>query len=129
MKKTDPTVRRETLFVAAVTGILSLLMQAVFLILRCWDVTVLTGNLLGAGAGILNFYLMGRTVQKAVDQEPKQAATTMRLSQGLRLLMLFLIALAGVLLPWTNTVAVLIPLFFPRIAVMLRPMLGKRKGE
>lgn len=44
--KIDATVRRETIYIAVWVGILSLLMEAVFLIIGKWDYTVLLGNLL-----------------------------------------------------------------------------------
>ena len=69
----DKTVRRETLFVAAWVGIFSLFMQAVFLVIGRWDYTVLLGNLLGAAAAVGNFFLMGLTVQSAVQKEEKDA--------------------------------------------------------
>ncbi len=48
--KIDAIVRRETIYIAVWVGILSLLMEAVFLIIGKWDYTVLLGNLL-SGAG------------------------------------------------------------------------------
>ena len=127
MNKTDPTVKRETAFIGSITLILSLFMQGVFLVLRQWDVTVLFGNLLGGAVAVLNFFLMGISVQKAVAKEEKDAANTMKLSQGLRMLMLFAAAALGALLPVFNTAAVLIPLFFPRIAVFIRTFLIKKE--
>ena len=55
----------ETGYIAVWVVIFSTLMQAVFLIARGWNVTVLFGNLLGAAAAVLNFFLMGLTVQSA----------------------------------------------------------------
>ena len=39
--KIDPTVKKETLFVGAVTLVLSMLMQSVFLIIGRWDLRYL----------------------------------------------------------------------------------------
>ena len=72
--KTDKTVLRETAYIALGVLVLSLFMESVFLVVGRWDWTVLTGNLLGAAAAILNFFLMGRTVQKAVSDEADTAA-------------------------------------------------------
>ena len=57
-------------------------MQAVFLIIRMWDYTVILGNLLGAAVNVLNFFLMALTVQKAVEKEEKEAKQTMKLSHS-----------------------------------------------
>lgn len=125
MKKLDPVVIRETRYVALCVFLLSILTQAVFLIIGKWDYTVLLGNLLSGCVGIINFLLMGITVQSAVEKEEKEAAATMKASQALRSFLLFLSAAIGVLLPVFNTWSVLIPLFFPRIAVSLRPIFNK----
>ncbi len=132
MKKIDPAVARESLYIAACTAILSALMEAVFLIIGRWDYTVLTGNLLGYVVSVLNFFFMGITVQKAVTKDEKAAANTMKFSQTVRTFAIVVLAALGILLDFFNTVAVIVPLFFPRIAVAFRPLFGvesDRKSE
>ena len=124
-EKLDPTVRRETAYIAAVTVILSALMQAVFLVIGRWSLAVLFGNVLSGAGSVLNFFLMALTVQRAVTKEEREAKNLMKLSQTARFMMLGVIALIGVLLSCFDTVASLLPLFFPRIAVMLRGFFGK----
>lgn len=124
MTRPDKTVWRETGYIALWVAVLSALMQVVFLLIGRWDYRVLLGNLLSAVAVIGNFLLMGITVQKAMDKEEKAAATAMRFSQSLRLFLLFGVAALGALLPCFNTWAVLIPFFFPRIALIFRPRFG-----
>ena len=126
MKKIDRTILVETAYIAAAVLIFSALMQSVFLIIGKWDITVLCGNLLGGGAAVLNFFLMGLGVQKALGKEQKEAANVMKLSQSARLFMMFIVALVGYLVPVFNLVAVVIPFIFPRIAVMLRPLFNKK---
>lgn len=126
MKKIDSTVLLETRYIAALVFILSILMQSVFLIAGVWDIKVLLGNILGFIASVGNFLLMGITVQTAVEKEEKDAKNLMKASQSLRLLMMFLIALIGYLVPIFNTIAVIIPFLFPRIAIALRPLFMKK---
>ena len=125
MKKVDATVIRETKYIAAVTLIFSVLLQSVFLILSLWNYTVLLGNILGVLAAVGNFFLLGLTVQSAVNKDTDDAKNTMKLSKTLRFLLLFIIAVIGYLLPIFNTIAVIIPYLFPRIAIALRPILKK----
>ena len=125
MTKIDSTVLRETKYIAAFVAVLSLLIQSVFLVAGIWNYTVLLGNILGFAAATGNFLLMGITVQKAVEKEEKDAKNLMKLSQSLRLLMMFIIALLGYVLPFFNTVAVIIPFLFPRIAIAVRPLFNK----
>ena len=125
MKKIDSTVVHETKFIALSVIFFSAVTELIFLIIGKWDYTVFLGNLLSGSAAVLNFLLMGITVQSALGREEKSAKAAMKLSQNLRLLMLFAAAAGGVLLPCFNTVTALLPLFFPRIAVMIRPLFKK----
>ncbi len=126
MKKIDRTVLRETVYIATVSFILSLLMQSVFLCIGKWHYTVLLGNALGFITVVANFLLMGITVQKAVLKEEKEAKYLMKRSQSLRFLLLFAVALVGYLVPVFNIIAVVIPYLFPRVAVALRPLFNKK---
>lgn len=119
-KKIDPTVLKETRFIALAVLILSALMQAVFLIIGKWDYTVLLGNLYGAVVAVGNFFLMGLTVQHCLTLEPDDAKKKMKLSQQGRLLMLLVLCMIGAALSCFNTIALLVPQFFPRIGVTVR---------
>lgn len=126
MKKVDATVRKETLYVLCWVLVLSALLQAVFLVLRQWDIIVLAGNALSGAAAVLNFFFMGLTVQKALEKDEKDAKTAMKLSQTYR--MLFLVVVAAVGATFLNLWAAVIPLFFPRIAISFRPLFEKKLG-
>ena len=127
--KLDKTIYKETAYIAIWTLIFSVLMNAVFLVIKKWDLTVLWGNLLSFAGGVLNFFLLGVTVQKALSYDEKKAKNAMKLSQSLRLLMTFVIAVVGVVLKCFNTVAVLVPLIFPRIAIAMRPLFDKKTDK
>ena len=124
--KIDNTVKKETKYIALWVIILSTLMEAVFLVIGKWDYTVLLGNLLSGGISVLNFFLLGLTVQKALEKEEKDAKTLMKLSQTYRFLMLIAVVGIGVALPYFNIFSVIIPMFFPRIAISLRPLFDKK---
>lgn len=127
MKKIDATVKKETTYIFAITVILSVLMQSVFLIIGKWDYTVLLGNLLGIIAAVGNFFVMGINIQSALEREEKEAKNLIKLSQTLRMLALFVIAMIGYLVPVFNIVAVIIPYLFPRVAISLRPLFIKER--
>ena len=130
MIKVDATVKRETKYIAFFCTILSVLMQAVFVLLKRWDYTVILGNLLSLAAAVLNFLIMGITVQKSLELDSADAKKLIKSSQGLRSVAHFAVLAAGVIAPIFNTVAVIIPVFFPRIAVALRPLIkDKQKGS
>ncbi len=129
MKKIDDTIKRETGYIAAWVIILSAIMQSVFLIIGKWDYTVLLGNLLSALVAVANFFLMGLSVQSAVQKEEKEAKNTMKASQSLRTLMLFVAVVLGVLLPCFSIWTAIIPLFFPRIAIVFRPLFDNKNKQ
>ncbi len=120
--KIDTTVKKETGYIAFWVLVFSILMQSIFLVVRRWDYTVLLGNILSGALGVVNFLLMGIAVQSAVNKEDKEAKDTMKVSQSLRTLLLFVVVAVGVLLDCFNTVAVIVPLFFPRLAIAIRPL-------
>ena len=125
--KIDKTVAKETRYIATFVILFSILLEALFLIIKKWDYTALLGNLLSAAAAVGNFFLMGLTVQAAVNKEEKNAKNMMKLSQSGRMLLLFAAASVGILVPCFNTWTSIIPLFFPRIAIALRPLFLKRE--
>ena len=126
-KNVDPTVKKETCYIGLAVLILSVLEQAVFLIIGQWDYTVLLGGLYGAAIAVGNFFLMGLTVQKCLTLEPDEAKKRMKLSQQGRMLMLLVLCVIGGVLPFFNIIAVLIPQFFPRIGVTIRGLTMKDK--
>ena len=129
LNKVDPTVRKETGFIAGVVLVGSLAMEAVYLLLGAWTLPVLLGNLLGAALAVGNFLLMGLTIQKALGKSEEDAKKLMKLSQQLRMLMLLVGCVLGSALACFDLVATLIPLLFPRIAVMIRGLTGKDKDK
>ena len=109
----DPAVKKETGYIAAWVVLLSLIMEAVFLVIRQWDLSVLFGNLGSAVIVIANFFILALVVSKAVAQgQPDKAAMRVKASAGLRLIGMGALCalLIGVLK--TNVFATLIPLLF-----------------
>lgn len=125
--KIDKVVLKETKYIATFAAIFSVLMQAVFLIIGKWDYTVLLGNLWGAAVAVGNFFVMGLYVQKAVSQEEKEAKQTIKASQSMRFAAMVLLTGIGVVIPFFNWIAVVVPLVFPSVAIYLRPIIDKNK--
>ncbi len=123
--KIDKTVIKETKYITFFVVILSVLMQAVFLIIGKWDYTVLLGNIYGAAIAIFNFFAMGLFIQKAVNQDEKEAKQTVKSSQSLRFAALVLLVGVGVVIPIFNWITVVLPLIFPSIGIYLRPLIDK----
>ncbi len=153
--KIEPAVQAETKKIAVGTAILTVLMIAVFLVLRQFDWRVLTGAVLGYLATVGNFFAMAMTVQGVTNSMPvlprqeqdeteetdekknaplsdeaKQAGKKMQASFVLRMLLIGAIAAVAVTQtqlfnPW----AALLPLLFPNILITLRRFTGFDQKE
>lgn len=129
MARLDPVIRKEIGFVALWVGVAILPVQAVFALLGLWNDTILWGSLLGSITAVGNFLLMCLMVQKAVTQTEKQAQNTVKLSQGLRLVMQGLVlVLAACLTQVFNLWATAIPLLIPRVAISLREWVRAKRN-
>lgn len=129
MKSISSAVRKETKYIAVCVVILSVIMQAVFLVLQRWDYRVLLGNVLSGIFAVVNFLMMGITIQNAIEKDKKAAKTQMRASQSIRTFMLFAVAAVCVCVPVFNTVTAIVPLFFPRIAIAFRPFFKNKEVD
>ena len=128
-KRMDPIVKKETEYVAIWVMAGCILMLGVCLVLHLWSIPVLLGSVLGGATAIGNFLLMCRMVTKAVSQDEKKAKNTVKLSQGLRLIMQGAILVLAASLPsvfniWTAA----IPLLIPRIAVSVKELVNAKRN-
>jgi len=125
----DPAVRKETGYIAVWVVLLSILMEAVFLLIGQWDLSVLLGNLGGAAVAVGNYFLLAVTVSRAIDKgQADQAAKQVRATASLRLVGVGAICALLVGVFKTNVYATLIPLLFPRIGLAFRPMVDRKRG-
>lgn len=125
--KIDSTVKVETRFVAAGAAVLFVLMQAVYLICGAWTWWVLAAGAWTTMLAVLNFLLLGVTLQKAISDDPENAKKRVKVSQSYRLLTL-LILVGGI--AWIGTatqvfesaeiLALIIPLVFVRLILAVR---------
>ncbi|MBO4355280.1 MAG: hypothetical protein J5850_00310 [Clostridia bacterium] len=125
--KNNP-IAKTTIYVAAFSLALSVIMEAVFLIIGKWTTGVLYANAMSYGVSVLNFFLMAVTVTKAAESG-ENASLKLKLSQAGRLAMLATVLIIGFCFDCFNKVALVIPIFFPRISIMFSSMLGLFKDE
>ena len=129
----DPAVKKETGYIAVWVILLSLIMEAVFLLLRKWDLSVLFGNLGGGAVAIGNFFLMAliatRAMNRAVQNgKPEEAAARVKATAASRLLGCALLCVILIAVFKTNVYATLIPMLFPRIGIMFWPRFNRNRG-
>ncbi len=129
--KLQEAVARETIRITLGTLILAVIMNIVFLILGQWDITVLLGTLVGCGVAVGNFFLLALTVQKIADKPDteKRNKLKLQLSYSLRMLALIAIVAVGINIDYFMWVAVILPVFFPRITIAAMQIMGIYKPD
>ena len=132
----QPAVKKETKKVAIGTFVCVILMWAVFGIGHLaapeqipFDYTVILAGFIGGVVAVLNFFLMGLTVQKVVSMEDdKQAATKMKTSYTQRMTFQILWGILAIAVPCFQFAAGLLPLLFPNIVIKTVGILGGKKA-
>ena len=127
MVNSRSVILKETKFIFVWEITLSLPMQALFFILGEWDYTVLLGNTLSGVVAVLNFFLMGIAVRKAIGEKENDARKVITVSRLIRLLMILILLVIGVTISAFHFWAMIPPLLFPRIAIAFRPLFDKKK--
>ncbi len=125
---TAEAVKKETRNIAVSEIIGVAIMLLVFFILHMlipdkvpFDYRVVLAGIAGGGIAVLNFFLMGITVQKVAETEDEQAAVRkMRTSYTYRMLLQGLWAVLSIVLPCFQFAAGLIPLLIPGAAIKAR---------
>ena len=129
-----PAVKTETKKVAIATLVLTVVMWVIFGVLHAlvpdqvpFDYRVILGGIGGAVVAVLNFLLMGLTVQKIVNTEDEdQAKAMMRASMSRRYLMQGVWIIIAIAAPIFQFAAGIAPLLFPSLSIKLRAILGKK---
>ncbi len=147
MMKLQSAVKRETLRIALGTVCLACVMMLVFLLLGQFDLSVLSGALLGCVTAVGNFFLMALTIQRAVESLPqgeqgaapaepsdgeaadeesgadrppalsREARQRIQLSYTLRMLMIGAVGVLALTVDFFHPVATLLCLLFPRVVI------------
>lgn len=123
----QPAVKTETKKVAASTIIGVLLMWIVFAILHGimpekipLDYTVFLGGICGGVVAVLNFLLMGLTVQKvAATADEDTARSRMKASYSQRMMLQILWIVAAIVVPCFQFAAGIVPLLLPSIGIKI----------
>lgn len=129
----QPAVKEETKKVALSTLVGVLLLWCVFFICHSFlpqkvpfDYTVLLGGIGGGFVAVLNFFLMGLTVQAVASMEDEaMARNRMKTSYTYRMMLQMLWGVAAIAAPCFHFAAGLIPLLFPSIGIKVLGMMKK----
>ena len=135
MSKLSPAVKKETLRVGVMTAVGTALMIIGFLIGHQivpdkipFDYRVFLGGLGGGIIAVLNFFLMGLTVQKVANtQDEGMARSIMKASYSRRMLLQMAWVVVAIVAPIFQPVAGIIPLLFPSLGIKLLAITGHIK--
>lgn len=131
MDKIQPAVKKETKRVAVYTAVGTVAMWCVFGILHLalpesvpFDYRIFLSGIVGGGVAVLNFFLMGVTVQKAASETAEDTAR-MRLksSYSQRMLLQILWVIAAVVAPCFQFAAGIAPLLFPSFGIRIAALI------
>lgn len=123
----QPAVKKETKRVAVSTVVGVVLMWIVFAVLHQvipekvpFDYTVILAGIGGGIVAVLNFFLMGLTVQKvAATEDQEMARKRMKASYSKRMMLQMLWIILVIAAPCFQLGAGLLPLLFPGIGIKL----------
>lgn len=132
MQELSPAVKKETIHVATATAVLTVLMLIVFFVLHRmmpeqvpFDYRVILGGLGGCLVAVLNFFLMGLTVQQVVNTEDEElAGKRMKASYSRRMMMQMLWVVIAIAAPCFYFVAGIVPLLFPSLGIKIMALFG-----
>ena len=128
--KIQKAIKDETRHIALGVLVLSVIMEAVFFLIGKWNSAVLWGNVLGGAYAVLNFFILGLTVQKvANDGDEKRGKSWMQFSYSTRMFGTVVIVFLGLTMSCFNWVAVLLCQFFPRITIAFMGSTGKHAKD
>lgn len=133
MSKLSPALKKETVRLSVMVAAGVVLMILVFLIAHLivpekvpFDYRVILGGLGGGFIAVLNFFLMGLTVQKVANTEdPDLAKNRMKASYSRRMLLQMAWVVIAIVAPIFQPVAGIVPLLFPSLSIKLLAVTGK----
>ena len=134
--KVQKTVWLETRSIAVGTFGLTAAMLTGFAAAGRADMAVVLGGLYAGMLAVLNFFVLGMTVQASVSgiqsgraEEVRRARLRMQLSYVLRMAALFGLLAVGIAGMGFHPLAVVAPLVFPRITIFLISMARSRRTK
>ena len=121
-------VREETRRMARGIAPLTLAAFGVFLLLGCDAGRTGVSLLLGAAYSLLLFRMIGRSAAKAVLFPPAQGTNIVRRGYVFRYVLTGLAVFAAIRLPFLFAPAAILPLFFPKIILLLSHVFQRKGG-
>lgn len=127
-EKPQAGIIKQTRRIALGTAVCVAAMLAVYALLGRFSPGVALGALLGGAYAVLNFFMLGMGVQKALNTGDEQLArASLRASYSMRMVGMLVVAVLAFALPFAEGVPCLIALLFPRLTILALQIAGKTK--
>lgn len=136
--KPEAALLRQTRRIALGVLALAAVMVAVYAVIGLFSLSVLLGALYTSALAILNFFIMGLTVQKITDTVGERQRTDeeiqtlsqqmkakMQASYTLRMVVMFGLIAVGIAAFHFEPLATILPVVFPRIVIAVLQATGK----
>ncbi|GCA67453.1 hypothetical protein KGMB01110_18890 [Mediterraneibacter butyricigenes] len=129
----QPAVKKETQKVVVYTVVGVVLMWGVLFLLRptmpdkiVFDYTTILAGIIGGGVAILNFFLMGISVQNiAATEDQDLAKKKMKTSYSQRMALQLIWVVIAIAAPCFYFVAGILPLLFPSLGIKFMAVIKK----
>lgn len=129
----QPAVKKETQKVVIYTVVGVILMWVVLFLLRpampdkiVFDYTTILAGIIGGGVAVLNFFLMGISVQNiAATEDQDLAKKKMKTSYSQRMALQLIWVVIAIAAPCFYFVAGILPLLFPSLGIKLMAVIKK----
>lgn len=133
MSVLQPAVKKETQKVVVYTVVGVVLMWGVLFLLRptmpdkiVFDYTTILAGIIGGGVAILNFFLMGISVQNiAATEDQDLAKKKMKTSYSQRMALQLIWVVIAIAAPCFYFVAGILPLLFPSLGIKFMAVIKK----
>lgn len=130
--KIDPVVKKESIRMTIGILVCIAVTQVLFFIFGKYNFSVLLGSIYGGVLALLNFFLMGLTIQSAASMEDKDMAKKkIQASYGMRQFgLMFFIGLGmyiSVKYEIFNWLSILIAMVYPRITIAFLTFADRKK--
>jgi len=127
-------VKRETINMAVGILVCSTITQIVFMICGKYSLAVFIGSIYGGAVALLNFFLMGLTVQSVTKiEDQNDAKKKMQFSYSLRQLGLMLLIGAGMYMAVTygifHWLPILLAVIYPRLIIAFVGFFKERRTK
>ena len=124
----DNAILKETKHIAIGVLIGDVIMCVVFALFKRFDLSVVLGAVLGSVFAVGNIWYLGVSIKKTL-KKGEGAQSYFRKTYIIRMLLHAVCIAAAALIPFINTLAGIVPLFFPKIVIYAMQLLGLYKPE